>query len=83
MVLCPLEEYIYSVPPQKCIHTLTADRSILKMHCVLINAAFIITQSVRIHFWGEHPMFSSNKIDETQKIFGMAKVIKIQYSDEI
>lgn len=53
------------------------------MKCILINAAFIITQSVRIHFWGKHPMFRSNKIDETQKIFGMAKFIKIQYSDEI
>lgn len=43
-------DYIQGVSP-KCIH-LTADSSILKMKCSLINTAFIIIQNVYIHFWG-------------------------------
>lgn len=49
-------------PPQKkCIHTLTADRTILKMKCILINIAFIIVQSVCVRF-GRHPRDISNEM---------------------
>lgn len=38
--------------PTKYTHTFTADGSIVNTECVLINVAFIIIQSVGIHFWG-------------------------------
>lgn len=37
---------LHTVCPPKCIHTLTADGSALKMKCVFINAAFLITYCV-------------------------------------
>lgn len=38
-------------PLQKCVHTVTADSSILKVKCILINTAFIIIQSMCVHFF--------------------------------
>lgn len=45
-------------PPEKMyIHTSTADSAVLKRKCILRNAAFIIIQSVCLHFfWGGHPI---------------------------
>lgn len=36
--------------PQKCMHTLIADGSILQMKCILVNTVFIIIQCVFVHF---------------------------------
>lgn len=45
----PLCMYIYKVSQKMCI-SLTADSSVLRMKCTLINTAFIIIQSMCVHF---------------------------------
>lgn len=52
----PINIQIYRIS-QKCIHTLIAESSILKIKCILINTDFIIIQSVSRHLLG-HPIFS-------------------------
>lgn len=37
---------LYRVSLQKCMHTVTADTSILKMKCIIISMAFIVIQSI-------------------------------------
>lgn len=45
--------------PRKHIHALTADSSILKIGCILINTAFVIIPSVYTFFGGTPCIFTS------------------------
>lgn len=49
----------YRVSPQKCMHTSTADGSILKTACILGNTTFLIIPSVSIYLSGRNPVWSA------------------------